>query len=176
MSIYFVESSLDTIQTWKENRKKVQVPWCLPNALFILVHFSNVLGELPTHIYSIWSLFFLSILFFGLEEWMTNQWLRQIERKRDTTFSFFMQNLCIFSNKNCQRPFVFIQKKPTACCCINSVRAVGRSENTGVPVLFGGLNLPPLVEVGLTDLPKSGGAMAPPATPGATPLSLCVWR
>ena len=28
MSIYFVESSLDTIQTWKENRKKVQVPWC----------------------------------------------------------------------------------------------------------------------------------------------------
>ena len=62
---------------------------------------------------------FLSNLFFGLEEWMTNQWLRQIERKRDTTFSFFMQNLCIFSNKNCQRPFVFIQKKPTACCCIN---------------------------------------------------------
>ena len=104
-SIYFVDSFLHTIQTWKENRKKVQVPWCLPNALFILVHFSNVLGELPTHIYSIWSLFFLSNLFFGLEEWMTNQWLRQIERKRDTTFSFFMQNLCIFSNKNCQRPY-----------------------------------------------------------------------
>ena len=64
---------------------------------------------------------FQTNLFFGLEEWMTNQWLRQIERKRDTTFSFFMQNLCIFSNKNCQRPFVFIQKKPTACCCINSL-------------------------------------------------------
>ena len=44
-------------------------------------------------------------------------------------------------------------------------RAVGRSENPGVPVLFGGHNLPPLplVEIGLTDLPKSGGAMAPPA-------------
>ena len=44
-------------------------------------------------------------------------------------------------------------------------RAVGRSENPGVPVLFGGHNLPPLVEIGLTALPKSGGAMAPPGTP-----------
>ena len=39
--------------------------------------------------------------------------------------------------------------------------AVGRSENLGLLVLFGGHNLLPLVEVGLTDLPKSGGAMAP---------------
>ena len=30
------------------------------------------------------------------------------------------------------------------------------TENPGVPVLFGGHNLPPLVEIGLTDLPKSG--------------------
>ena len=51
-------------------------------------------------------------------------------------------------------------------CC----RAVGRSENPGVPVLFGGQNLPPLVEIGLIDLPKTGGAMAPPAPPGTTPL------
>ena len=49
-------------------------------------------------------------------------------------------------------------------------RAVGRSENSGGPVLFGGHNLPPLVEIGLTDLPKSGGAMAPPAPPGTTGL------
>ena len=39
-----------------------------------------------------------------------------------------------------------------------------------VPVLFGGHNLSPLVEIGLTDLPKSGGAMAPPAPPGTTSL------
>ena len=39
-------------------------------------------------------------------------------------------------------------------------RAVGRSENPGVPVV-GGHNLSPLVEIGLTDLPKSGCAMAP---------------
>ena len=39
-------------------------------------------------------------------------------------------------------------------------RAVGRSENPGVPVLFCGHNIPPLVETGLTDLPKSGGSMA----------------
>ena len=44
-------------------------------------------------------------------------------------------------------------------------RAVGRSENLGVPVLFGGHNLPHLVEIGLTDLPKS-----PPAPPGTTGL------
>ena len=49
--------------------------------------------------------------------------------------------------------------------------AVGRSENPGVPVLFGGHNLPPLVEIGLTDLPKSGVAMAPPAPPGTTGLA-----
>ena len=35
-------------------------------------------------------------------------------------------------------------------------RTVGRSENPGVPVLFGGHNLPPLVEIGLTYQPKFG--------------------
>ena len=34
-------------------------------------------------------------------------------------------------------------------------RAVGGSENLEVPILFGGDNLPPLVEIGLSDLPKS---------------------
>ena len=33
-------------------------------------------------------------------------------------------------------------------------RAVGKSENPEVPVLFGGHNLPTLVEIGLTDLPN----------------------
>ena len=46
---------------------------------------------------------------------------------------------------------------------IKSCRAVERSENPGVPVLFGG-NLPPMVEIGLIDLPKSGGDRA--GTPG----------
>ena len=37
-------------------------------------------------------------------------------------------------------------------------RAVERSENPGVPVSFGGHNLPPCppVEIGLTDLAKTG--------------------
>ena len=55
----------------------------------------------------------------------------------------------------------------------SSNRAVGRSEYPGVPVLFGGHNLSPLVElveIGLTDLPKFGGAMAPPSHPGTIPL------
>ena len=43
-------------------------------------------------------------------------------------------------------------------------RTIERSENPGVPVLFGGHDLPPLVEISLTDLPKSGGA-----PPGITP-------
>ena len=46
-------------------------------------------------------------------------------------------------------------------------RALGRSENPGVPVFFDGHSLSPFVEIGLTDLPKSGGAMAPT---GMTPL------
>ena len=41
-----------------------------------------------------------------------------------------------------------------------SNRAVGRFENPGVPVLFGGHNLPPMVGIGLTYLP-----------PGTTGLS-----
>ena len=47
------------------------------------------------------------------------------------------------------------------------------TENPGVPVLFGGHNLPPLVEIGLTDLLKSGGAMAPPGTTGLGLKILC---
>ena len=54
------------------------------------------------------------------------------------------------------------------------IRAIGRSKNPGVPVLFGRLNLPHLVEIGLTDLQKSGGAMAPPAPPGTTGLNYVV--
>ena len=48
-------------------------------------------------------------------------------------------------------------------------KAVGKSENLGVPVSFGGHDLLPLVEIGLTDLPKSGGA-TPPAHLGTPPL------
>ena len=49
-------------------------------------------------------------------------------------------------------------------------RAVARSENLGGHIVLGGDNVPPLVEIGLTDLPKSGGARAPPAPPLATGL------
>ena len=43
-----------------------------------------------------------------------------------------------------------------------------------MPVLFGGRNLPSLVEIGFTDLPKSGGGgRVPPASP--LPTSLC-WQ
>ena len=42
---------------------------------------------------------------------------------------------------------------------------VGRSENPGMPVLFGVHYLPSLVEIGLTDLPKSGGCHGMPGDP-----------
>ena len=54
--------------------------------------------------------------------------------------------------------------------CAVGPRAVGRSENPGVPVSLGEHNLLPLVEIGLTHLPKSGGAMAPLEPPGTTGL------
>ena len=38
--------------------------------------------------------------------------------------------------------------------------AVARFENPGGLVVLGGDNVSPLVEIGLTDLPKSGGATA----------------
>ena len=44
-------------------------------------------------------------------------------------------------------------------------RPVARSENPGGLVVLGGDNVPPLVEIGLTDLPKTGGAEAPPPQP-----------
>ena len=44
-------------------------------------------------------------------------------------------------------------------------RAVGRSENPGVLVLFGGHNLTPLVGIGLIDLPKMGGCHGTLGTP-----------
>ena len=49
-------------------------------------------------------------------------------------------------------------------------RAVARSENPGGLLVLGGDNVSPLVEIGLTDLPKTGGG--PPAPPLATALML----
>ena len=41
-----------------------------------------------------------------------------------------------------------------------------------MPVIIGGHNVPPMGEIELTDLPKSGGVMALMAPPGTTPLIL----
>jgi hypothetical protein len=49
-------------------------------------------------------------------------------------------------------------------------RAVARSKNPGGLVVLGGDNVPPLVEIGLTDLTKTGGAKAPQAPPGDGPV------
>ena len=52
---------------------------------------------------------------------------------------------------------------------LSQPRAVAKSENLGGGhVILGGDNVPPLVKIGLTDLPKSGGHMppGPPACDG----------
>ena len=49
-------------------------------------------------------------------------------------------------------------------------RAVARSENPGGLVVLGGENVPPLIEIGLTDQTKSGGPKATQAPPGTTGL------
>ena len=36
-----------------------------------------------------------------------------------------------------------------------------------VPLVKGGQNLPPMVRIGLTDLPNIGGASGPPGPPGS---------
>ena len=43
---------------------------------------------------------------------------------------------------------------------LTKTRAVARSENPGGLVVLGGDNVPPLVEIGLTDQPKAVGAKA----------------
>ena len=58
-------------------------------------------------------------------------------------------------------------KNATSLC-----RAVGRSENSDVLVVVRWAKSVPLVEIGLTDLPKSECAMAHPAHPGMTGLPL----
>ena len=43
-------------------------------------------------------------------------------------------------------------------------RHAARVKNLGGHIVLGGDNVPPLVEIGLTDPPKSGGARAPLAS------------
>ena len=59
--------------------------------------------------------------------------------------------------------------KERLCCWINLAlpiiyihnRAVARSKNLGGHIVLDGDNVPLLVEIGLTDLSKSGGVLAP---------------
>ena len=63
-----------------------------------------------------------------------------------------------------------VRDKIVQRCLASLCRAVGRSKNPGVPVVMLGQNLTPLVEIGQTDMPKSGGAIASQAPSGTTGL------
>ena len=55
-------------------------------------------------------------------------------------------------------------------------RAVGRSGNPGIAIVMFGHNQPPLDEIGLIDLPKSGGTMHPlPGTTGLHVSAAKIW-
>ena len=51
-----------------------------------------------------------------------------------------------------------------------SATTEAETENPEGHIVLGGDNVPHLVEIGLSDLPKTGGARAPPAPPLATGL------
>ena len=68
---------------------------------------------------------------------------------------------------------VFEEPSGIPTTAITTNRAVARSENPGGLIVLGGENLPPLVEIGLTDLPKTGGGgLSPPSPPLATALHM----
>ena len=52
----------------------------------------------------------------------------------------------------------------TYMICTYVIRHAARVKNPGGQVVLGWDNVSPLVEIGLTDPPKSGGAAAPPAS------------
>ena len=79
----------------------------------------------------------------------------------------------VYNKKSCFLGPRHSFKKNSTLCVYLKFRAVARSENLGGHIVLGGDNVPPLVEIGLTDLPKSGGAQAPPAPPLATGLACC---
>ena len=62
---------------------------------------------------------------------------------------------------------------PPKMKCLYLDRSQGRRNvrKSGGLVVMDGDNVPPLVEIGLTDLPKTGGALAPPAPPLVTALT-----
>ena len=64
-------------------------------------------------------------------------------------------------------------QKILACSKIMKIqgRHATRVKNPVGQVVLGGDNVSPLVEIGLTDPPKSGGAAAPPASPLVACLS-----
>ena len=57
---------------------------------------------------------------------------------------------------SCKLFSLHIEQILTHFSVLSCIQAIVRSEYPGVPVLFDGHNLPPLVEMGLTDLTKSG--------------------
>ena len=53
-------------------------------------------------------------------------------------------------------------------------RHAARVKNPGGQVVLGGDNVSPLVEIGLTDPPKSGGAAAPPPASHLAACLICI--
>ena len=66
-------------------------------------------------------------------------------------------------------PFLGTETKSLLKAMFFIIRHVAKSKNLGGQVVMGGDNVPPLVEIGLTDPPKSGGVRPP-----CPPLETCL--
>ena len=89
--------------------------------------------------------------------------------KNDELIQHIISNHCKKITSSSETSVQSLKRKSDGSIIIKGFRAVGSPENPGVPVLFGGHNLPPSVEIGLTDLPKTG---VPPACDGPV-LTIC---
>ena len=127
----------------------------------------------------------LLLLFWSLTEFdriMTRLWphsvLLSFFSRLHWNLAFARWLLSVTGKKNCISSLmklffdILIATCQIYCICIGNSRGVDNIFNPG-----GGLAVvwrayyAPMVWIGLTDLPNSGGALAPPAPPLATPLN-----
>ena len=123
----------------------------------------------------------LAMVYCGITETTTGRYLAPYVIRCQSTTSLIIHILCYHVNCLFAPYFRLFRLYPNHLFCLTQLpdpkpsstilflwkvsRHVSRSENLGGRVVLGGDNVPPLVEIGLTDLPKTGGGVRPPCLP-----------